>query len=349
LGPKRFLRALVGDDLYGRHQTAAPRVAYELEVCRLGKALFEQFYFGRHGLDDGVFLEQGLGAMPAIVGCLTNLFAENYDALGPVKNREKHAQTSLNWLFRQLLKKFQYEEGRESEVWNQWVQQITSEEVQEVLDASEELQKAIRTTLEDKASPLLDSLSKVNDWLKAFQRVVYREPAPEPEPEPELEEAAEPAQEAEASEMIAPPSHAFDDEGVIAQGSYHLQLLLRKMQAFQHLVDKQEFNKAAIVADDINDIIANFDPRIYFPKLFSRYSLLRALNIGQLNAFEEYKESVEWQTMQDLYKVDLDSFVSLDAVMSYSSTASERAYGEEDYEYEEEESDEEAEGSPEDW
>jgi len=287
----------------------------------------------------GFFLEQGVGAMPAILGCLANLFEENWDALGPVKNREKHAQTSLNWLFRQLLKKFQYEEGKDSEVYQQWIAEVSSEEVQEALDASEGLQKALGMALEDKASSLLDGLSKVVDWLKTFQRVVYREP--------EVEEEPEPAAEAEARETTAPASLAFGDEAVIAEGSYHLQLLLRKMKAFERLVEKQQFPKAAIVADDINQIIANFDPRIYFPKMFSRFSLLLALNIADISGFEEYKGSVVWQTMQDLYKVDLESFVSLDSEMSSSSSPAERAYEEE--EYEEEETYEEPEESEEEW
>jgi hypothetical protein len=287
----------------------------------------------------GFFLEQGVGAMPAILGCLANLFEENWEALGPVKNREKHAQTSLNWLFRQLLKKFQYEEGKDSDVYQQWIAEVSSEEVQETLDASEGLQKALGMALEDMANPLLDGLSKVNDWLKAFQKVVYREP--------EVEEEAELTAEAEAKEMAAPASLGFGYEAVIAEGSYHLQLLLRKMEVFARLVEKGEFPKAAIVADDINQIIADFDPRIYFPKMFSRYSLLRALNIADISGFDEHKGSVEWLTMQDLYKVDLESFVSLDSEMSSSSSPAERAYEEE--EYEEEESYEEAEGSPEEW
>lgn len=291
----------------------------------------------------GFFLEQGVGGMPAVLGCLANLFEENWDALGPLKNREKHAQTSLNWLFRQLLKKFQYEEGKDSDVYQKWIAEVSSEEVQEALDASERLQKALGMALEDMASPLLDGLSKVNDWLKTFQKVVYREP--------EVEEEAEMTAEAKTKGMVAPTSLGFGDEAVIAEGSYHLQLLLRKMQAFERLIEKEEFNKAAIVADDINDVIANFDPRIYFPKIFSRYSLLRALKIADISAFEEYKGSVEWQTMQDLYKVDLDSFVSLDSEMSYSTPAPGRAYEEEGYEPEEyeEETYEEPEEGEEEW
>jgi hypothetical protein len=268
------------------------------------------------------------------------LFTENWDAVGPVKNREKHAQTSLNWFLRQLVKKLQYEEGKDSDVYQQWVAEISSDEVQEALDASEELQGAFGTALEDQAEPLLDGLSKVNEWLSTFQRLVYREP------EPELEEEVESA-EVEPAEMVAPVGAPIADVAVSAEGSYHLQLLLKKMEVFSRLIEKEDFPKAAIVADDINQIIADFDPRIYFPKMFSRYSLLRAVNIGELNASEEHKGTLEWQTMQDLYKVDLDSFFSFDSEMTYSTPAPERPYEEE--EYEEEETYEEPEGSPEEW
>jgi hypothetical protein len=287
----------------------------------------------------GVFLEQGLGDLNVILECLTRLITENWEAVGPVKNREKHVQASLNWFLRQLAKKLQYEEGKDSDVYQQWIAEVSSDDIQAALEASEELQGALGGALEDQAEPLLDGLSKVNEWLGTFQRLVYREPEPEPEAEAEL------------AEREAPVGAPIADVAVAAEGSYYLQLLLKKMEVFSRLIEKEDFPKAAIVADDINQIIADFDPRIYFPKMFSKYSLLRAVNIGELNASEEHKGTLEWQTMQDLYRVDLDSFFSLDSEMTYSTPAPERPHEEEDYEREEyeEETHEEPEGSPEEW
>lgn len=295
----------------------------------------------------GVFLEQGLGDLNVIFECLTRLITENWEAVGPVKNREKHAQTSLNWFLRQLTKKLQYEEGRDSDVYQQWVAKVSSDDVQEALVASEDLKGALGEALEDQAEPLLDGLSKVNEWLVTFQRLVYREP----EPEMEGEEEFEPGAEGKPAERIDPVGVTLADLAVPVEGSYHLQLLLKKMEVFSRLIEKEEFPKAAIVADDINQIIADFDPRIYFPKMFSRYSLLRALNIGELNASEGHKGSLEWQTMQDLYKVDLESFFSFDSEMTYSTPAPERPYEEEGYEPEEypEEAYEEPEEGEEEW
>jgi len=295
----------------------------------------------------GVFLERGLGDLNIIFECLTRLITENWEAVGPVKNREKHAQTSLNWFLRQLIKKLQYEEGKDSDVYKQWIEEVSSDDVQEALVASEELKSAFEEVLEDQAEPVLDGLSKVNEWLVTFQRLVYREPEPEMEGEEEFEADAE----GKPAERIDPVGVTLADLAVPVEGSYHLQLLLKKMEVFSRLIEKEEFPKAAIVADDINQIIADFDPRIYFPKMFSRYSLLRALNIGELNASEGHKGSLEWQTMQDLYKVDLESFFSFDSEMTYSTPAPERPYEEEGYEPEEypEEAYEEPEEGEEEW
>ena len=74
------------------------------------------------------------------------------------------------------------------------------------------------------------------------------------------------------------PSEPLDrayDETAVTEGSYHMRLLVNKMKAFERLIEKEQFPKAAVVADDINAIIAHFDPRIYFPRMFSKFSLLR--------------------------------------------------------------------------
>jgi len=268
----------------------------------------------------GVFLDQGLVAVAGIFQCLSRLLQENWQAVGPVKKREKHGQTSLNWLMKMLLKKMQYEEEKKEEGWNQWVDQVSSDQVQETLDAGDGLRRSISMALEDAAAPVLDGLIKVNDWLGAFQKVVYREPEPEPESddmqgqEGEAEETQEEETQEKASGASAGTIAAASVGGDAAytEGSYHLQVLLRKLEAFDRLIAKGKMPLAALVANDINDTIAHFDPKVYFPRLFSRFALLFALHIGELASFEEAKKSVAWKALSELYKVDLNAFVEFD-------------------------------------
>ena len=131
------------------------------------------------------FIEQGVGAMADIYLCLRDLLRDNLDALGPVRNREKHIQTILNWMMKQLIKKLQYEEGKNSNLYEGWISEVSSDQVQEALDAGDELRRTLDPILEDAAGPVFDGLMKVNDWLTAFQRLVYREPEPEPEEDTE--------------------------------------------------------------------------------------------------------------------------------------------------------------------
>ena len=266
----------------------------------------------------GHFIEQGVGAMADIYQCLANLLRDNLDALGPVKNREKHIQTILNWMMKQLIKKLQREEAKNTSIYEGWISEVSSDQVQEALDAGDELRRTLGPVLEDAAGPVLDGLMKVNDWLTAFQRLVYREPEPEPEPEVE-EETEELGEEIEEERQEAGKKEAYvsiprlDEDAISVEGSFHLKILIRKLEAFDRLISAEKYSSAALIADDINGIIANFDPKVYFPKLFTRFSLQFAANINELFAFEEHKNSVEWQAMQELYKVDLESFVNFDS------------------------------------
>jgi len=270
----------------------------------------------------GVFFERGVGVLVVIFQTLSGLLEENWEAIGPVKKREKHVQTSVNWFMKMLLKKLQYEEQKKSSDWNQWVDAVSSDEIQEILDACDTLRRTLGKSLEDAAGPILDGLMKVKDWLSSFQKVVYREPEPEPEPEPEGEPEPDTVSALEPESEISKSGPA-DQVGLIdtnimskgagkahyAEGSYYLKMLLKKLEAFELLIREEKFPGAAIVADDINNIIAHFDPKMYFPRLFSKFSLLMALNIGELASFNDHKKTLEWQTLEELYKVDLDAFI----------------------------------------
>jgi len=110
--------------------------------------------------------------------------------------------------------------------------------------------------------------------------------------------------------MSRPPGSLLGDEsGFLIEGSYHLRVLMNKMAAFERLLDEEKYPRAALVADDINEAIAVFDPRLYFPKLFARFSFLQAVHIQDLIAFQDQKETPEWQALKDFFKVDLDGFV----------------------------------------
>ena len=161
----------------------------------------------------GVFLERGPGSLKEVFDGLAAMLRDNWQAVGPAVKREKHAQTSLRWFSNQLLKKLQYEENARSELWEQWVSEVTSDEVDEAVTAADGLRRAAGAVLEEAAAPLVDGLAKLTQWLKTFQQIVYREPEPEAEVEPE--EGLNPeAEEAGEQEAEAPPhAERYPDHG----------------------------------------------------------------------------------------------------------------------------------------
>jgi len=285
----------------GKYQEAA---SLSREV--LSKGIYDIRIIGYFSY--GYFLEQGVAGLEQLFLALSKLLAEDVAALGPSRNREKHTQTIMNWLMKQLSKKLQYDEQRKTSLWDQWQATVSSEDIEGILDASDALRRALTVDLEEKAGTVLDSLSKVNEWLRHFQGIVYREP----EPEPELPEEPE-AQVEEGAPHPAPGKSLPTDQGresaTQIRGGGALEVLLRKMEAFDHLINDGKVALAALVAEDINGVVDNFDPRLYFPDLFTRFTLNYVAHINRLSEYQGHGKSAEWKALKELYKVDLDSFV----------------------------------------
>jgi hypothetical protein len=249
------------------------------------------------------WLEQGMASMTEIIQSLCTLIAENWEAIAPAHKREKSIQTSLSWMFRLLLKKVQYEEKKQTVLWQQWLTSINTTEVAEMLSASAALRLTLDKQLGGNAKTILELWSKIEHWLHNFAQMVTDPPVltvPESEP---ADNAGK-----EVSHSVPIPTFKVDHLNI--ELSYHMVLLLKKLAAFEHLLQAQNFSRAALVADDINQTLANFDPMLYFPKTFEAFFRLQALNFEELSAYEEHRGSPQWQAMQEWLKIDVDSFMS---------------------------------------
>lgn len=249
----------------------------------------------------GYWLEHDLTSLGEIIHCLNNIFQENWEAIGPANKREKNVQNSLGWLFRQILKKVQYEESKNTDQWQYWQASVSTDQIGDILDLGTIFRHAISQQLEDNAGAIIDLWSKIEEWLHALQRLVYRVPEPEPV-ETESEDTV-----VSSTENTAKPAKTA---GLEVETSYHMGLLLTKLAAFEQLLEQEKFPRAALVADDINETLANFDPKLYFPKFFQTFARLQALNFEELSVYAEQRDYPEWQAMQEWFKVDIDGFIN---------------------------------------
>lgn len=252
----------------------------------------------------GHFTEGGLAAAEEIFTCLTEILNQNIAALGPARNRDKHIKNTLSWLFKTISNNLVYETEKRTEVYAQWQESITPEQVQEILQSGGRLQEAI--AMLEVSSDVIDALTKILEWLQVFQNVVYREQSREEEQQEDFVE--------ETAQQQEPKKSWRDDSAVEGiEGSYHMKLLMTKLDAFDRLVQADKLALAAIVADDINNLISNFDPKLYFPGLFTRFYMQFAKNVSQLINYLQFKNSAAWMALQELYKVDIESFIEFDA------------------------------------
>jgi len=252
----------------------------------------------------GYFLEQGLVNLIEVVDCLNNIIIKNWDALGPINKREKVFEKSLEWLLKQLLKKIQYEESKNTALWQEWKMDINADQVKEIQQLGGILRLSLNHQFEDKAGPLVDLWSKIEQWLRVFQQLECQPVEVEAEILGDLN-----IEEVVPVEIINTPVNALKNTGLAFESSYHMDLLLKKLAAFERLIEEGKFPKAALMAEDINQTVSNFDPKFYFPKIFETFVRLQALNFEELATYSYQRDEQHWQIMQDWLKVDIDSFV----------------------------------------
>ena len=254
----------------------------------------------------GYWLEQGLASLDQVINCLSNVLLENWELISPVGNKEKNVEKSLDWIFRQLLKKIQYEENKNTKLWRQWQADFSADEVNQILEAGEIFCLGISHRLEDKSGAVVGVWSKIDDWLRVFLQLM----APLPEEPVQIEVEEDEVFEDDFSEVDIPLETANRTMGLEIESSYHMDLLLKKLAAFERLLQEKKFPRAALVAVDINQTLCNFDPKLYFPQIFETFVRLQALNFEELAVYAQQQDDPQWQVMQDWLQTDVDSFMN---------------------------------------
>jgi hypothetical protein len=111
-------------------------------------------------------------------------------------------------------------------------------------------------------------------------------------------------------QVATPKEDGYSNSNIFAEISHPLQLLMDKLQGFEALVEKKEMFRAAIVARDIAQTLETFDPK-YFPQLFSNYFKLLSSHHEEIENYWQQVESFRWKTLEQLYHLDLKSFIDL--------------------------------------
>jgi hypothetical protein len=265
----------------------------------------------------GSFVEQGLKAMPRIFHSASLCLTESWEAFGPREKKTVLANNGLRWLFKTLSRHLLHHERLKDEEWKRWREPSNRAPIEEAIPLGESLMAICAKTLPggDSGQAIRSLLSWLQEHLSAVPAeappekdpplAIVPEPEEEPDEEPEAQESAPAPQPRPVAARASMPASA---PGLPISPA--MELLLRKLQAFDVLVTQQDFLKAGIVAADVLGTIERFDPRVYLPTIFARFFSGLSSHAETLEPMLHNTESLAFRSLDQLYRVDLDAFLA---------------------------------------
>ncbi|QSQ16450.1 type VI secretion system protein IglI family protein [Myxococcus landrumensis] len=265
----------------------------------------------------GSFQEQGLFAMPGLFRSLLQVLTVSRDAFGPVAKRDIFLESGLRWLLRSVIKHIAHHEKKQDATWKRWCEADNREPIEEALPLAEPLLATLPGALPKNGCE--EPFRNLAHWLRRHLETLPAPapPAPvapptaaptaaRPEPKPDEVPAAKP-EAAPRATMTAAPTPSVPGVPVSAP----LALLIRKLEAFDRLVQEGAMPKAGVVAADVMATVERFDPRVYLPSLFTRFFAGLTSHAHSLEPYLHESESLPMRALEQLYRVDLDAFLAL--------------------------------------
>jgi len=248
----------------------------------------------------GVFLDGGLQAMPVVFQSLSFILIRNWTFLGPRERKEASADAGLRWLLKMLNKHLEHHERLKDGTWQRWCASDHRAPLEQALALSEEIFSAFPRVMprNDCEAPF----RRLTQWMEGhLQSLPAVAAAVEEEPEAAVEEPEAPPER---------PRPAADPAGPSLPISPALAQLMRKLAAFDALLEQGDHQRAGVVAADVLQVLEHFDPRVYLPSLFSRFFAGLSAHAEQVEPMMQGTESLAFRALDHLYRVDLDAFLA---------------------------------------
>ncbi len=266
----------------------------------LAENLFEVRLLSYHLF--AVFHEEGLARLPDVLETLVELIRRNWAELAPGDKRMALLNKGVTWFFQTLHDTLSYHQTQKDARWQAWWKVSTEAGASRAAQAVRTLMELLSAGAYRSGS---EALAKLLPWLGELRAQILANLPQDPPPAPEEAKAEAPPP--------PPPKEASPflklGQPVQLVGSAHLVELCNKLKAFELLIERGEFQRAALVSDDILSTLEGFDPRRFFPDLFSSFGALLNKHVRHIQEHWETKDSTQWKTLAQFYQVDLERFV----------------------------------------
>jgi hypothetical protein len=252
----------------------------------------------------GVLMQRGLASLPQCLAGIEQLLTINWEQIGPPVRTADALSTALQWLFGRLVQQLD-QRGDDGQPLPWLVIGPENEaQVRDALDTAARLRGVMQPRVSAACLALYDQLLV---WLQAAVRAestdVWQPELREPPPGDEDEgPAARPSPNLPwlALEPVMP---------VMVEGSIALGQLLRKLQAFEVLAARGDYERAVIVFLDVQQVIERFDPRVYLPRVLAPFFKALSAHVDQLEPLIAGAQALPFRTLEQLYQVDLEAFM----------------------------------------
>lgn len=277
-------------------------------ISQLCAELADQGIFDVRLLLSGLYEESKpdpLTSLPDVLDSILNLLGEYWFLVTPEEKKAKYAKGSLTWLLKQILVDLQTQEVGNTEILNGWLAgNVYRETIDAILKQIYQLSRLIDSDYEEMAGGTTQALNELSSWLKTLQPQLLQELA---NSEGEGDDADQSRSDEQGATVTGGTKPSASGVGGI-QGSYHLNVLIEKMALLKQLSEEGNILKVAILAADINATIEEFDPKKYFPQLFSDYLYLMVNHANQINEALEMRDSPQWIVLNELLQTDPEKF-----------------------------------------
>ena len=250
----------------------------------------------------GHFVENGILGLKTIFPCFINILTHHEKTLTPIVRTRKQIESSFKWFISSIINKIEYneklyQEKKPSTFWEKSTTQLNHLVFKEISQETLYFNDFIKTFLPE--AKLEENILKVDKKIKDLEE--YVEP---------LVLAIDPLNEIVADENVDLKVPEHNSQTLSKEcASNEMILLIKKLQVFDALIEKKNFLKAAIVSKDISQLIENFDPTLFFPKLFAQYFVLLAKHFAMISQETKGEEALQWQYLDKLYRIDMEEFI----------------------------------------
>lgn len=300
----------------GEYEEAIPLIesSFETNTCDIRLAMYFMYLYIHYG---------GIKNLHEVLPFLNVLMTSHWEKLSPLPRRDKHSQKSLKWFFSRLIKAFEKINHSYKHKDHTPLETMTAGVTEEMLPAIQKDSLALNETLSGKwDNPSLGNhLLNVQKWATDLSQTSFilnpqkRQPKKDT---PCKNGKTNATQHDKASSIDEEPNEKEVDDVAEKNITYtytiplddlepsqEMECLYKKLQAFQLLAEQGDYKKAAIIAEDIDKRIENFDPLSYFPKIFIKYYSLYAKHASKIGEGQVQANP----HLQKLYTTDLESFI----------------------------------------